>query len=47
VKREDLVPERLLSGPALVIDVNATTWLAPGWQAHCDDYGNLLLEHCR
>jgi len=33
-----------LAGPALVPETNATTWLAPGWQAEADALGNLLLR---
>jgi N-methylhydantoinase A len=32
-----------LPGPAVIIDPVATTWLAPGWLAQADPYGNLLL----
>jgi N-methylhydantoinase A len=34
---------RRLAGPAVIIDPVATTWLAPGWVAESDPYGNLLL----
>jgi len=33
-----------LSGPMLIIDDVATTFLAPTWRCRCDDYGNLLLD---
>ena len=33
-----------LQGPALITDSVSTTFLAPGWQCHRDDDGNLLLE---
>ncbi|HKJ07652.1 MAG TPA: hydantoinase/oxoprolinase family protein, partial [Gammaproteobacteria bacterium] len=33
-----------LQGPALVTDVVATTWLAPGWRCVVDGVGNLLLD---
>ncbi|MGA7801650.1 MAG: hydantoinase/oxoprolinase family protein [Gammaproteobacteria bacterium] len=33
-----------ISGPGLVIDTVATTWLAPGWHGVVDGVGNLLLE---
>ena len=32
-------------GPAVILDDVATTWLAPGWRARRDGWGNLLL--CR
>jgi N-methylhydantoinase A len=33
-----------LRGPAIVTEYSATTILLPGWMAHVDAYGNLLLE---
>ena len=35
--------ERLI-GPMLITESASTTWLAPGWQAEVDCYGNLLLS---
>jgi len=35
-----------VAGPAIVVDAVATTWLAPGWVAQGDAYGNLLLQWC-
>lgn len=37
-KRDGLV------GPAVISDQLTTIWLAPGWQARADQYGNLLLN---
>ncbi|MXW40478.1 MAG: 5-oxoprolinase [Synechococcus sp. SB0668_bin_15] len=34
----------VLSGPALISEVVATTVVEPGWQAQCTDQGNLVLE---
>ena len=34
----------VLSGPALISEVVATTIVEPGWQAQCTDQGNLVLE---
>lgn len=34
----------VLSGPALISEVVATTVVEPGWQAQCTDQGNLILE---
>jgi N-methylhydantoinase A len=31
-------------GPAVILDDVATTWLAPGWRARRDGWGNLLLR---
>lgn len=33
-----------LDGPALLPETNATTWVAPGWQAEADEHGNLWLR---
>jgi N-methylhydantoinase A len=33
-----------LTGPAVILDDVATTWLAPGWRASRDRAGNLLLS---
>jgi N-methylhydantoinase A len=33
-----------LAGPAVILDAVATTWLAPGWRAQRDRFGNLLLR---
>ncbi len=44
VQRVNLRAGQSLSGPALLVETNATTWLAPTWRASCDLFGNLLLE---
>jgi N-methylhydantoinase A len=33
-----------IAGPAVIVDAVATTWLAPGWTAQADGFGNLLLR---
>jgi N-methylhydantoinase A len=33
-----------LMGPAVILDPVATTWLAPGWAARLDAFGNIRLE---
>lgn len=42
--RQDLLPGQCIAGPALITEQVATTWLAPGWRAEADIYGNLLLD---
>lgn len=42
-RRESLSAGAHLNGPALIVERVATTYLAPGWTAHVDAYGNLLL----
>jgi len=37
------VGERRLDGPAIVVDTDATTWVADGWRAQCDAAGHLHL----
>ncbi|PKB72316.1 MAG: hypothetical protein BZY87_00550 [SAR202 cluster bacterium Io17-Chloro-G6] len=43
-QREQLTCGNRLSGPALVIQMDATTVLPPGWGGVVDPFGNLLLE---
>ncbi|RMG27785.1 MAG: hydantoinase/oxoprolinase family protein [Gammaproteobacteria bacterium] len=42
--RAELAAGQRLQGPALVTETVATTWIAPGWRAEVDAWGNLLLE---
>ncbi len=42
--RERLPAGTLLSGPAIVEQYDATTYVAAGWRASVDSLGNLLLE---
>jgi len=44
VRRERLGAGDSLSGPAVIVENVATTWLAPGWRAAVDGLGNLLLS---
>ena len=46
-RREEMPAGRPVAGPALVLDAVSTTWLAPGWNASRDRYGNLLLERAQ
>ncbi|MEE8466699.1 MAG: hydantoinase/oxoprolinase family protein, partial [Dehalococcoidia bacterium] len=43
-QREQLTCGNRISGPALVIQMDATTVLPPGWGGVVDPFGNLLLE---
>ncbi len=43
-RRERMRAGQETVGPAMVLDAVSTTWLAPGWGARRDRYGNLLLE---
>ncbi len=43
-QREGLTCGNRISGPALVIQMDATTVLPPGWGGTVDPFGNLLLE---
>jgi len=47
VVRDALDPGAPLSGPALVVDSHATTWVAPGWSARRDAHGHLALVRHR
>lgn len=42
--REALLPGARLAGPALVFQLDSTTYIAPGWAAYVDGYRNLILE---
>jgi N-methylhydantoinase A len=42
--REALWPGAFFSGPALVFQLDSTTYIAPGWSARVDGYRNLILE---
>jgi N-methylhydantoinase A len=42
--RDRLASGQRLTGPALVCEQVATTWLAPGWSLRVDPVGHLLLE---
>ena len=43
--RNNLMSDQPISGPALITERVATTWLAPGWQCRQDNSGNLLFSH--
>ncbi len=43
--REQLLPGMQFSGPALVFQLDSTTYVAPGWFAQVDAFHNLILEH--
>ncbi|MDA9909093.1 hydantoinase/oxoprolinase family protein [Gammaproteobacteria bacterium] len=43
IQRSTLLNNSKIRGPALIVESNATTWLASGWHARCDPYGNLML----
>ena len=43
-QRERLVCGNRVAGPALVIQVDSTTVVPPGWNGVVDTFGNLLLE---
>ncbi|MCA9847568.1 MAG: hydantoinase/oxoprolinase family protein [Dehalococcoidia bacterium] len=46
-QREDFRPGDQVSGPAVVLQVDTTTLVEPGWTARADHLGNLLLERSR
>ena len=43
-QRDRLLAGQQLTGPAVITEQVATTWLAEGWQATVDKIGNLLLN---
>ncbi len=46
-ERSDMKSGGRLRGPALVLQLDATTAVPPGWRGHVDRVGNLLLENKR
>ena len=43
LSREELAPGFRMTGPAIITEKVATSWLAPGWALDVDDFGNLVL----
>ena len=43
-QRDDLGAGAMLSGEALVFQMDSTTYVPPGWRGQVDAYMNLLLE---
>ncbi len=44
-ERESLLPGMRIVGPALVLQLDSTLWVAPAWTATVDAWRNLLLEY--
>ncbi|MFT5141321.1 MAG: N-methylhydantoinase A, partial [Rhodothermales bacterium] len=42
--RDSMLPGESLEGPAIISEAGSTVWLAPGWTARPDRWGNLVLE---
>jgi 5-oxoprolinase (ATP-hydrolysing) len=45
LERDGLAVAAPLPGPAVIVEQNSTTVLEPGWEAHRDAEGNLILTH--
>ena len=43
-RREELRPGARFSGPALVFQMDCTSYVANGWEARVDGYQNLIME---
>ena len=43
-RREDFRPDDVVVGPAIVVQLDTTTLVEPGWSARADAQGNLILE---
>jgi N-methylhydantoinase A len=43
--RSRLSPGDRLAGPAIVVQMDATTAIPPGWRGAVDTWGNIILEH--
>ncbi|MFI8853029.1 hydantoinase B/oxoprolinase family protein [Streptomyces sp. 891-h] len=46
-RREEVRPGQRVTGPAVVVEADATTVVDPGWQAAADPHGHLLLTRVR
>ncbi len=46
-RREELRPGQRVSGPAVVVEPDATTVVEPGWAAAADPHGHLVLTRIR
>ena len=44
LQRPSLAPGAQVEGPAVLVQLDTTTWLAPGWLARVHESGALLLE---
>lgn len=44
-RRSDIGQEQVLNGPAIIVEAQATLYVAPQWTAVQQDSGSLLLEH--
>lgn len=44
-EREKIKPGMVFSGPALVYQMDSTTYIPPNWEVQVDQYQNLLLEY--
>ena len=45
LRRGALHVNAVVAGPAVVLQMDATTVIPPGWEAKVDDYGNLVITH--
>ncbi len=44
-ERDSLLPGMRIEGPALLLQLDSTVWVAPAWTARVDPWRNVLLEH--
>ena len=47
LQRGALQANAVVAGPAVVLQMDATTVVPPGWEARVDDHGNLVISHLR
>ena len=43
-QRTGLTAGKRFTGPLLLTETAATTWVKPGWVVEADEWGNLLLQ---
>ncbi|QXE37917.1 hydantoinase B/oxoprolinase family protein [Streptomyces sp. GMY02] len=46
-RRDDLRPSDTVTGPAVIVEADATTVVEPGWRATAGEHGHLLLTRVR
>ena len=44
-RRADMAPGSTIAGPAIVVQLDATVVIPPGWHGHVDRFSNLVLEN--
>jgi N-methylhydantoinase A len=43
-KRDELAPGNIVVGPAIIVQLDTTTIIPPGWASAVDSRGNLVID---